>query len=337
MQKRHNRPGRLVPLLTGAVILLCACAGPYVQPEGATGTTPALYDRYALMDDGYRLPLTRWIPEGGCRVQVLALHGLNDYRNAFASTGDFLSAQGVTVLAYDQRGFGESDGFGLWHGSERMIRDLRIMVTLLNTAHPDCPLFVLGESMGGAVTLAALDAIAPDIEGVILVAPAVWSRDSMPLYQRLALWLAVHTMPARQLTGKGLDITPSDNIEMLRALGRDPHVIKATRVDVLYGISNLMDQAASAAPGQAGNTLLLYGMHDEIIPRPPTCRLLTKPGAAHWNIILYENGYHMLTRDLQAESVLRDIAGWLLDEAQHPTGAPERLAQFCADDRGSAD
>ncbi|GMQ83298.1 MAG: alpha/beta hydrolase [Gammaproteobacteria bacterium] len=327
-------PGKLMLVLTGAVVVLCACAKPYVQPEGGTRTIPALHETYALMDDGYRLPLSHWAAEGDCRVQVLALHGLNDYRDAFATSGDFLAAQGVTVLAYDQRGFGESDGFGLWHGGDRMVRDLRLMVTLLKTAHPGCPLYVLGESMGGAVTLAALDTIETDIEGVILVAPAVWSRDSMPLYQRLALWLAVHTVPGKQLTGEGLDIKASDNIEMLRALGRDPLVIKATRVDVLYGVSNLMDQAATASPGQVGDTLLLYGMHDEIIPREPTCRLLTNLTdtlPAHWKIILYKNGYHMLTRDLQADTVLRDIVGWLLDSGRHRTGAPDKLVQFCAD------
>ncbi len=327
-------PGKLIFLLTGAVIFLGACASPYVQPEGKAATIPVLHEDYALMDDGYRLPLTRWLPGGNCRVQVLALHGLNDYRNAFATTGDFLAAQGVTVYAYDQRGFGDADGFGLWHGSDRMIRDLQLMVILLKAAHPDCPLYVLGESMGGAVTLAALDSIETDIKGVILVAPAVWSRDSMPLYQRLALWLAVHTVPGKQLTGEGLDIHPSDNIEMLRALGRDPRVIKATRVDVLYGISNLMDRAAAVSPGRDDEALLLYGIHDEVIPRQPACHLLTNlPGTApvHWRVILYENGYHMLTRDLHAETVLRDIAGWLLDNGRHRTGASDNLTQFCAD------
>ncbi len=325
-------------ILVLAGLLLCACAKPYVQPEGETKAIPSLYKTYALMDDGYRLPLKRWIPKGDCLVQVLALHGLNDYRNAFKTTGEFLAANGVMVVAYDQRGFGDSEGFGLWHGSERMISDLHLMVTLMNAKHPGCPLYVLGESMGGAVTLAALDTIAPDIAGVILVAPAVWSRDSMPLYQRFALWLAVHTMPGKQLTGEGLDIKPSDNIEMLRALGRDPQVIKATRVDVLYGISNLMDQAAAVSPGQAGDTLLLYGMHDEIIPKKSTCHLLTNISdlmPVDLKVILYENGYHMLTRDLQAEKVLRDIAEWLLEKTHRPPRVQDEtsdsLRHFCAD------
>ena len=108
--------------------------------------------------------------------------------------------------------------------------------------------------------------------GIILVAPAVWSRDTMPYYQRAALWIAAHTFPGKRLTGDGLDIKPSDNTEMLRALSRDPLVIKETRVDVLYGISNLMDEATLGINGFNTNTLVLYGKNDDIIPRNATTR-----------------------------------------------------------------
>jgi len=331
--KFHN-PVFLRMLLLCTTTLLGACAKPYIQPPGESPVPPSLHATHAVMDDGYRLPLTRWEPQGDCRALVLALHGLNDYRNAFATTGSYLAARGVTVIAYDQRGFGETEGFGLWHGSERLVHDLDIMTGLLREACPGGPLYVLGESMGGAVALAALNR-RPAIDGVILVAPAVWSRDTMPLYQRAALWLAAHTVPDRQLTGEGLDIRPSDNIEMLRALGRDPKVIKATRVDVLYGVTNLMDSAAATAPDKTGKALLLYGMHDDIIPKQPTCHLLEQLSTmpqAHWQVVLYENGYHMLTRDLQADTVLQDMADWLLDTGRHPPDTPPpALAQFCAD------
>ena len=57
MQKRDRKPGKLILVLTGAVALLCACAKPYVQSEGETRRPPALHKTYAVMDDGYRLPL----------------------------------------------------------------------------------------------------------------------------------------------------------------------------------------------------------------------------------------------------------------------------------------
>ncbi len=314
------------------ILSLGGCATPYRYPSGQARAQLALSQDYAVMDDGYRLPLSVWRPgkEQSCRAVLLALHGLNDYRNAFAEVGPFLAGRGVTVYAYDQRGFGETEGAGYWHGWRRMAQDLREMVDLLHRARPACPVYVLGESMGGGVILAALNDAPLEVAGKILVAPAVWSRDTMPWYQRAALWLAVHTMPGKRLTGEGLDIHPSDNIEMLRALGRDPRVIKATRVDVLYGVTNLMDMAASAPLTRLGNSFLLYGMHDEIVPREPTCRFLRRlqqaPGPTL--IKLYPQGYHMLMRDLNAGVVLEDVASWLLSPN---TVLPDRqsIEGFC--------
>jgi len=50
------------------------------------------------------------------------------------------------------------------------------------------------ESMGGAVAVVALTGGSgtqiPDVNGVILTAPAVWGRPTMDLLPRLALWAA---------------------------------------------------------------------------------------------------------------------------------------------------
>jgi len=304
--------------LHGAVILfvlsLAACATPYVQPPAARHSEAGLNGSYAVMDDGYRLPLSRWQAEGASHAVVLAVHGMNDYSDSFDSTGRYLSKHNITLIAYDQRGFGSTQGHGLWHGTDRLVRDIHVMAGLLRERYPDLPLYLLGESMGGAVVLAS-QRPELDIDGIVLVAPAIWSRSSMPYYQRALLWLAAHTVPGKQLTGEGLDIQASDNIEMLRALGRDPLVIKATRVDVLYGVSNLMDSAQVASSDLNSDTLILYGKNDEIIPKQPTCEWLQSlpADAVHsTRTVIYEYGYHMLTRDLQADTVLQDIADWLL-------------------------
>ncbi len=284
------------------------------------------------MEDGYRLPLSRWESVGNPRAVLLALHGLNDYRRAFDNLGRYLARRDISVVAYDQRGFGATSGHGLWHGSQRLSADLATMTALLRQEYPGSPLYLLGESMGGAVALASLGSAPLDVAGTILVAPAVWSRDTMPFYQRAALWIAAHTLPARRLTGEGLDLKPSDNIDMLRALGRDELVIKATRVDVLYGVSNLMDTALLAAPDVRGNVLLLYGQHDDIIPSQPTCQLfeqLSNAATTQLTAIVYERGYHMLTRDLQAEVVLEDIAAWI-DAYQAPQLTGRDLRLYCS-------
>ena len=289
------------------------------------------------MPDGYRLPVSIRQAHGEPRAIVIALHGFNDYRHAFASTADYLAAYAVTTYAYDQRGFGETEQRGIWPGSDVLQSDAVTMLRLVCREHPGLPVYLVGESMGAAVLMSLLQEAPPAcLAGVVLIAPAVWGWQTMPLLQQAALWLAVHTLPGQTVTARGLDITPSDNVEMLQALGRDPLVIKETRIDTIFGLTNLMEAAFLGGIPANPPVLLLYGERDEIIPAAALCAMLGNgPDPAGWRTVLYPDGYHMLTRDLQAATVLGDIVAWLLDrngvlpsglEVRQATG---RLQGFC--------
>ncbi|HRH81437.1 MAG TPA: lysophospholipase [Thiobacillaceae bacterium] len=320
--------------------LLAGCASPRLQTPGQAPQSPHLAGDHAVMADGTRLPLTVWLPEGRPRAVVLALHGFNDYRAAFAETGRYLADLGYAVYAYDQRGFGETEQRGLWPGAEVLADDAWALAGLLRVLHADVPLHGFGESMGGTVLLRALARHGTDwLDGVVLVAPAVWGRDRMPWYQRGGLWLLAHTLPWLELTGRGLGLRPTDNKEALRRMREDPLVIKATRVDALWGMAGLMDGALSDAAALALPSLILYGGQDEIIPRTPTCRWLAAlPRNGAWRLAVYPDGWHMLTRDLQADRVHADLAAWLADPAAPlPSGtdAGTDLGRLCADTAGS--
>ena len=303
-------------------VLVGACA-PTVLAPGPPVVSPALLDRALTMADGTRLRMRSWMPEDGePGAIVIALHGFNDYGNFFADPGDYLAARGVAAYAYDQRGFGEDPNRGLWPGVPALIDDLRDAVAAVRARHPGVPLYLLGASMGGAVAMLAMGGPEPpDVDGVILAAPAVWGRATMPFYQRWALWLGAHTVPWLKVSGRGLKITASDNRDMLLALGRDPLVIKETRIDAIYGMVNLMDAALEAGAGFPGPALILYGAKDEIIPKVPMGRILGGLSQGK-RLALYEGGYHMLLRDLQGEVVWADIAAWIADTAAPlPSGA----------------
>src|SRR5690606_32526522 len=121
-------------------------------------------------------------------------------------------------------------------GDDRLVADLRTAAALISARHPGVPFYLLGESMGGAVVLAAAVSDSPPrADGLILVAPAVWGREAQGPLQTLALWIGAHVVPWLTLTGEGLDIVPTDNIEILRQMAYDPLVIKETRIDAIYG------------------------------------------------------------------------------------------------------
>ena len=86
-----------------------------------------------------RLPLRRWLPEGKPRAVVLALHGFNDYSNAFADAGPVFAAHGIALYAYDQRGFGAAPAPGRWPGSRRLVDDaLAARCSCCASAIPAC-------------------------------------------------------------------------------------------------------------------------------------------------------------------------------------------------------
>lgn len=309
------------------LIVLCSCA-PRIYPPGNAVDSPRLGERGFVTIDGMVLPLRAWLPaEDEPKAAVIALHGFNDYSNFFSEPGSYLSQEGIACYAYDQRGFGLAPNIGLWAGTQAYVDDIKQMARLVKEHHPGIPVYLLGESMGGAVVMvAASDDDPPAVDGIILAAPAVWGRGTMPWYQRLTLWLTAHTVPWMTLTGEGLGIKPSDNIEMLRALGADPLVIKETRVETIHGLVDLMDKAMEQSTRISLSALVLYGERDEVIPKEPTYRMLRNlPNNGLWRVAIYENGYHMLLRDLQAEKLWRDIVVWIDSRVtQFPSGADIR-------------
>ena len=267
-------------------------------------------DRYVTRD-GLKLGLMHWDAAMPTAV-IVGVHGMNDYSNAFSMPAPWWAAHGISTYAYDQRGFGRSPNTGIWGGNDIMRRDLADFVDVVRARHPGVPVYVLGESMGGALTMSAFASAAPPkADGMILIAPAVWSRRTMPLTYRVVLWMSSHTFRWWTVTGSGLKIMPSDNIEMLRANGRDPLFLKATRPDAVYGLVSLMDEAFTAPP-RLTNTpgLFLYGGNDQLIPRGPTEMVAREMGP---NTIVknYPRGYHMLLRDLNAEPRWADVADWI--------------------------
>jgi len=289
---------------------------PAIERSEAMGAA----ERYVTRD-GLRLGLTHWDASTPFAV-IVALHGMSDYSNAFAIPAPWWAEKGITTYAYDQRSFGRSPNPGIWPGNNMLRRDLADFVDVVKARHPGLPVYVLGESMGGAVAMTAFASDEPPkADGVILVAPAVWSRQTMPFSYRVALWTTSHSFRWWALSGSGLKIMPSDNLPMLLAIGRDPLFQKRTRADTIYGLVSLMDEAYESPARLNGLPLMvLHGGNDQIIPKGPTGQVLAKLGP---NAVVkrYPEGYHMLLRDLDGGTRWADIVLWAGAQARNRTGA----------------
>lgn len=277
--------------------------------------------------DGARLGLTVWgDTESSPEHVIVGIHGMNDWANAFHMAAPAWAAEGVVVYAYDQRGFGRSPGFGVWPDEESMREDFRTAVDLARTSHPGATISVVGISMGGAVAITAFASDRPPAaDRLVLSGPGLRGWGALPLSYRVALWGSAHLRPGWVVRPprRVVTVVPSDNNEMLRRNFLDPMMQKTNRIDQVFGVVTLMENAHNALPKLPENTLLLYGAKDQVIP-PAAMKRSTPKLPAHVRTAYYENGYHMILRDLQAETVWTDQLAFIRDpDRPLPSGAPE--------------
>lgn len=296
------------------------------NPDGRPGSdaTPAAppgETTELTASDGSPVTASAWGPERPEAV-ILALHGYGDHgTSTFSAAAAHWAERGIRTYAPDQRGFGRNPSRAQWPGADALIEDARALARQIRTRHPCAPLVVLGHSMGGGITLAAAGR-GLDADGTVLAAPAIWGGDALnPLHRALA-WTAAFFVPEKRFTGEGVvRIQASDNIDALRALGRDPLYLSPPSAREILGLVRITDRAAEAAPEAPHPALMLLGAKDQIVPNDTVRRIFDRlPGETQ--VITYDEGWHLLFRDLQAETVWRDVAKWVTGRERPVACAP---------------
>jgi alpha-beta hydrolase superfamily lysophospholipase len=280
------------------------------RPVRPRTSTPRLRDELLVVGDGARLPVQVWRPAEPPRAIIIGVHGYGDYRRAFRLAGPWFADRGLALLAYDQRGFGETKERGTWPGADMLIQDFADGVGVIRQAYPGIPLVVLGESMGAAVALAAL--ASGEVRGVdrlIVAAPGL--RGQMPLRQlhdavlRLAClalpWLAIELRRGAK---------PWLEASEAARLADDPLILRELSVGTYEGLIDLATQASVDLRGELPPTLLLYGELDGTIPRRAIDDLAAVLDQRD-EVRIYPDRHHLMLHEKAAESVLADCLEWL--------------------------
>ena len=310
-------------------VMLAACS-PTVIPAGEKAAAPRLTAKSYVAADGTVLPLDVWPAADGVppKAVILGLHGFGDYREAFEEPAKVWAKDGITTYAYDQRGFGKSPTRGRWPGTETLADDALTVASLVRARHPGTPFYVVGESMGGALALVIADR-GLEADGLVLSAPALRGREALGPAASAGLWFFAHTMPWLPAGPTSIDFMPSDNPKTLDKLRNDPMMLRQPRLDMGYGLVDLMDAAREAAERVRLPYLMLHGMGDRLVPSGAVrAAIEVMPPRRDSRLAFYKEGYHLLMRDKQGPVVAADIAAWIANhEAELPSGADAERSQ----------
>ena len=118
--------------------------------------------------------------------------------------------------------------------------------------YPGRPVYLLGESIGAAVVMAAIaSGAALETDGVILSAPAVWGGDQLNPFYRATLWLVNHPGAGWDLFRR-TDPTLDDELNHLAWSATLPAARLRTMIDTYYAERGLDPQGRPLAQTTAG-------------------------------------------------------------------------------------
>jgi alpha-beta hydrolase superfamily lysophospholipase len=266
---------------------------------------------------GMELYLQSWRPDGNPVAVVALVHGLGEHSGRYQNVVDYLVPRGYAVYGFDLRGHGRSPGRrGYINSWEELRGDVGSFLRHVNRAEGisgERPLFLMGHSFGGLITLefALYDGHpTPPLSGVVVSAPGLSTEGFSPLLLLIARVLS--RVQPRLSIKTGLDSTGlSRNPAVVLAYQQDPlvHDLGTPRLTT-ESIAAIQRTFASAAGWQLP-LLMLYGTADRIVPPAASRRFFEQVPIDDKRLIEYEGGFHESHNDVEHERVLADVEQWL--------------------------
>lgn len=252
-----------------------------------------------------------WMPDAAPRAVVVLAHGVSEHSGRYAHVGAALAEAGYATYALDHRGHGRSGGDRVVIDRfENVVADLDRFVESVAGRNRGVPLFLLGHSMGGCISIGYTLRHQKKLYGLLLSAP-LSNPDAANALQRFVASLISRVLP-------GLGIFPVD----AEAVSRDPEVVKAYEEDPLVDRRNLPARTVAELTAETGTfakraaeitlpVLLMHGTDDALVPFDGSEQLFGNLGSADKTFERYDGLFHEILNEPEQAEVIADMVGWL--------------------------
>lgn len=288
-------------------------AAPRRSPQGVPYTDLP----HIVNADGLHLFCRYWEPAGPPRALVFVAHGAAEHCGPYDEIAQRLKELSLLVFAHDHVGHGQSEGDRMnIKDFQVFVRDSLQHIDLMKSRHPDLPVFIVGHSMGGAISILTACERPADFSGVVLIAPMVqMSPESVTPFKVFMAKLLNHMLPSLPLGAIDSKWISRDK-KQVEAYDSDPLVFRGG-VRVSFGIQMMgaVARIEREIPSISWPFLLLHGDQDKLCDIRGSRTMFDNASSSDKKIKVYEGGYHALHHDLPevAESVLKEVSGWITE------------------------
>lgn len=264
--------------------------------------------------DGQCLYCRYWKPNGTPKALVFVSHGAGEHCGRYDDLAQMLVGLDLLAFAHDHVGHGRSDGERLVvYDFQVYVRDVLHHVDTMQKDYPGLPVFLLGHSMGGAISILAAAERPSHFAGMALISPLVLpSPESATTFKIFAAKLLNMIMPNLSLGAIDSSLL-SRNKEEVEIYNKDPLVYHGG-LKVSFGIQ-LLNAVARIERGMHKLILpflLLQGSEDYLCDSKGAYLLMDGAKSQDKTLKIYEGAYHMLHKELPevTNSVFHEINMW---------------------------
>ena len=273
-------------------------------------------------------PCLTWIdPLAKLKGVLLCVHGLGLHKGTYQQLGERMAPLGWGVYAVDVRGFGT---FMEMPGERRVdfpgcLEDVRQALLFVHKTHPGVPVFLLGESMGGAIAL-RVTAMHPElVDGLISSVPGGdrfhQAGDAVKVGMKLL------TGPNKTMDVTDIVVNRSTNKEELRqAWLKDPLArFSLTPVELIQFQHFMDDNSHWAKKITQTPVLMLQGDKDQLVKKQSNESIVNEIPSKDSVLVFVDTGEHLIVEEGQFTGYVIDtLCGWLNDHTSAAVQSPRQ-------------
>ncbi|MBA3856134.1 MAG: hypothetical protein C0507_04420 [Cyanobacteria bacterium PR.3.49] len=314
--------GRLTKCIALSLLLQSAALAPAIlaAPSGSAMAAPAARKQVIpAWSAKIKVPHKSWIPMEKPREVLLCVHGLGFSSDSFDEFGRVMASHGFAVYAVDVRGFGAwlNKREGNTVDFDSCLNDIEAALKNLRKAYPTVPIFLVGESMGGAIAMRAASRYPTLCNGLISSVPSSERYGSLTSKMHVGLkYLENKDKPMDVGTTVVERATANQKLQKRMLADKDNRMELSPKELKMFN-DFMKGNFDAAALIEKMPVLLLAGFKDKLVKPEGTIQLFNSLSTPDKLLMVIGDGEHLLLEENQLTPQLAQmLLVWITNESR---------------------
>ncbi len=284
----------------------------YVSDLKPASTTDYLW--IAVNFEPKSLPLIGW-SQGPSKAAVICIHGLGLENRAFTFFGREMARRGYAIYSMDVRGFGAWKAVDGYEDTafEATLEDIKRVVRFIRRRSPDLPIFVLGESMGGAIALRAAAVHGDLVSGVIASVPSARRYQNEAMGFKVALGILAGGFDKPVNVGGQVTTQATSREDLLQLWRSDPKGKMSLTPKELIRFDRFMRHTVRHCKSITKTpVLIVQGLADRLVKPQGTFDMFKVIPNQDRTLVVVGDAEHLIFEsDKQDKVLIESVSAWL--------------------------